>query len=109
MALCVAIDDLLQFRGRNNTGLSPHDLALLEEDERGYAADTVSSGGLGIFVDIDFNDLGRATDFGLEVFEDGLHRFAGSAPFGVEVDEGGRFGIDDVGKCGHETYFLQRK
>ena len=71
--------------------------AVLEEQEKRDRADIVFHRKVASIVDIDLADFGLVADFAGELIDDRTNHFAGSAPFGPEVDEDGHGGIDDFG------------
>lgn len=71
--------------------------AVLEEQEKGNRANIVFHREVARIVDIDFADFGLLAKFAGELIDDRPDHFAGSAPFGPEIDEDGNGGVDDFG------------
>ena len=71
--------------------------AVLEEQKERDRADIVFHCKVTGIVDIDFADFGLVAEFARELIDDRPNHFAGSAPFGPEVDEDGHGGVDDFG------------
>lgn len=89
------VDERLQLIGWQYARLSPHYFSIFENHECGYAEDVIDLGCCGVFVDIDFNDVGLIAHFCFELFEDGLHHFTWATPFGEKIDEYRLVGLDE--------------
>src|SRR5882672_8975981 len=72
-----------------------HDLAVLEEQQRGDGVDAVLDGEILMVVDVDLGDLDLAIVLGGEFVQHRRELFAGPAPFGPEIDEDGPVRFDD--------------
>ena len=71
--------------------------AVLEEQEERDRADIVFHCEVTRVVDIDLADFGLVAKLAGELIDDRSDHFAGSAPFGPEIDEDGYGGVDDFG------------
>ena len=61
--------------------------AVLEHDQRRHGAHIVLRDDAGIGLDVELDDLHLAGEFDRQVVEDGIHRLAGRAPLGPEIDQ----------------------
>lgn len=90
-----SLDSSLDGRGVGTLDLL-HTLTIVVEVEGRHGRDTVGSGNLGEFIDIDLVEL----DVGVllaELLEGRGDGLAGTAPDGVEVDDNGAGGLSDLG------------
>jgi hypothetical protein len=72
------------------------DCAVLEENQRGDAADAELGRRLGVLVDIQFGHLDLVAVFSGNLVQDGGDHLAGAAPFGPEIQQHGLLGLQDV-------------
>jgi hypothetical protein len=81
------VERLLEARLRLDADEAFDDFAVLEDHQRGDAADAVVLGGAGCFVDIELADFDRTVVLAGELFDDGGDLAAWTAPRRPEIDE----------------------
>src|SRR6056297_2134626 len=89
------LDPVLQRRLRRRSGLVRDDLAILEHEQRGNAADAELAGVHLVFVHIDLGDLDLARVLLGKLLERGADLLAGPAPGRPEIDNDGNVGVLD--------------
>ena len=90
--------------GLMETVAAPEGFAALEYVEGGDGADVVALGEVGVFVDVDLDDVYFVAHVVFDLFEDGALHLAGATPCGEEVDEGGFCIADKFVEFVHRVY-----
>ena len=54
-----------------------------------------------VLIYVNLDNANAFTHLVLELFEDGMHRLAGAAPGGEEIDQGEALTVDDIVEIGH--------
>lgn len=92
----MVLDKLDKRLGLHYTRLPPFDFAFVEEDKGGHALNAKCRSGLGVAIDIDFDDHAFIADTRFHFLKNGRHHFTGAAPLGREIDQYGFFGLNKL-------------
>lgn len=89
-------DDIEYLLFAQHARLLPQHLPVLEQGQRGHAPHLVFLGNRLVLVHIYFDDADFAAHFFGDLLDDGRLRFAGTAPFGMEVYKYGLVPVDEL-------------